>query len=670
MPNSPYTPPGVRVQEILSPSFSPLLDRPTSIAIIGEAQGFLAYTETLLLSDNTAVALRQTGVDLTTLVVKDALNPLVTYSGQDYSVTTNSSTGVTSIKRNLYTTIPDGQGVVAVASTTSPTGVISIPTTLNGATSTGTLTPSNGGNVNSVVVQSRGQFTAARDFNTTVTSNTAVIARKTSGSAIVDGQTVYVAYTRNSGATTYVDTLVLPGTSAVHLLTETSVDGSSIRVFNANPATDASLNGNVAAVTIYTAGATNDYVISSLPGTTFTLQRSTSGPTTLGLSSNRGQVKLSYQATPLDYYQPVRVSNPSDVESRFGSSIDASGNVNSPISFAAIIAFANGATDLVLQPLFHATDGTLNGVRVRPVYDNKTTYLSDWATSLSALRDLEDVNIIVPAISFQNVASLTDGDVLNILQRVASHINYMDQNDQYVIGLYGEDSTNGLRATDIVLQSHASTLAAGLFPERQVLVNQGSLDFPSPLGGSPIAVGGQYLAAAIAGGLAGRAIQIPATRKSIVGFSDVRDYRSKLDKLNDAASGLLVVEKVNGVVQVRHAITTAVADPNTRELSVIRSKHFMLESIRKTLDTQVVGQIVVDNRAPFVVATAIQGVLETLLSQGVIVGYSGLGARSLAPTNPSKIEARFSWRPAYPLNNIDIIFSLDATEGTTTVVQA
>jgi hypothetical protein len=46
---------------------------------------------------------------------------------------------------------------------------------------------------------------------------------------------------------------------------------------------------------------------------------------------------------------------------------------------------------------------------------------------------------------------------------------------------------------------------------------------------------------------------------------------------------------------------------------------------------------------------------------GAIVGYSGLGARSLAPSYPTVIEVRFNYAPAYPLNYIQIVFALDLT---------
>jgi hypothetical protein len=186
---TPYIPPQVTFTEVVSPSFQPILDRPTTVALVGEAQNFFSATETVSLVDSAPVALKQTGVDLITLVVKDALNPLLVYGTGDY-VTATDSAGVTTIARRLYTTIPNNTETLAVATTTGGSGapVVSIPVVLSGTTTSSTLVPGNGGSVTAVSLQSEGTFNTARDFTPTISSSTATVARKASGSSIVDGQ--------------------------------------------------------------------------------------------------------------------------------------------------------------------------------------------------------------------------------------------------------------------------------------------------------------------------------------------------------------------------------------------------------------------------------------------------------------------------------------------------
>jgi hypothetical protein len=170
----------------------------------------------------------------------------------------------------------------------------------------------------------------------------------------------------------------------------------------------------------------------------------------------------------------------------------------------------------------------------------------------------------------------------------------------------------------------------------------------------------------MAGMLAARPVQDTLTRKSVVGFIDVLDYRSTPDKNNDAQAGLTVIERKNGNVNVRHAITTAVSNINSQELSVVRAKLYMVESIRRTLDARIVGQIPADDNAPTIVGATVQGVLETLVQSGAIVSFSSLQARSLGPGAPATIEVRFGYKPSYPLNYVDVVFSVDVSSGSST----
>jgi hypothetical protein len=60
-------------------------------------------------------------------------------------------------------------------------------------------------------------------------------------------------------------------------------------------------------------------------------------------------------------------------------------------------------------------------------------------------------------------------------------------------------------------------------------------------------------------------------------------------------------------------------------------------------------------------------VLETYKSSDVIVDYSGLTVTQQS-TDPSVMEVKFRYRPAYPLNYVLISFGIDQTTGTVTDV--
>ena len=137
-----------------------------------------------------------------------------------------------------------------------------------------------------------------------------------------------------------------------------------------------------------------------------------------------------------------------------------------------------------------------------------------------------------------------------------------------------------------------------------------------------------------------------------------------------AEAGILVIEQAGTAPQVRHAVTTDVKNGVSQsELSVVRSKHFMMATLKNTVDTQIIGKVVADGNAPLVVSTAISSALETLKNNGDIVDFSDVQARTLT-NGPTTVDVRFNYRPAFPVNYINIGFSIDLTSGNSTLDQA
>jgi hypothetical protein len=66
---------------------------------------------------------------------------------------------------------------------------------------------------------------------------------------------------------------------------------------------------------------------------------------------------------------------------------------------------------------------------------------------------------------------------------------------------------------------------------------------------------------------------------------------------------------------------------------------------------------------PLQVKSVVAGVLESLLGEQAIVEYTELKAR-IASVDPSVIQVKFEYRPAYPLNYVLVTFSVNLTEGT------
>lgn len=459
------------------------------------------------------------------------------------------------------------------------------------------------------------------------------------------------------GYQTRTDQFVISGTSATPL-PGLPVGGTVSSVISVKDALDPS-KGN-------TDGSgyalTNDYTVSG----------NTISRVGAGAIADNTLLNVTYQYVPSNYYEPIRLYDLGSIESRFGSALDPTGTaINSPISYAASICFENGVDSIVIQPLFRrSTPGDPTTDKQQPNLSNSGTAgsyanSSTWADTLYGLRDIEDINVIVP-ITGQSQTNVTDSSQLAVFQVVQDHLQFMTGEDQYIVNLFGEDSSaSSSVAQKATLQAHASTLRSrygGVLAEQTVLVSPAKFTRALPGLGQSIPVGGQYAAAAIAGMLASRPASSALTRKVVSGFDSVAESRTLNEKNADAAAGLFVIENKSGNVLVRHAITLDTSSSARRELSVVRAKHRMIESVKDTLDRQIIGQIIADDNAPGIVSTTVSAVLEQLRLNRDLVDYSPVDAR-LTSLDPTIIEIRYSYRPSFPLNNVDVQFAIDLSTG-------
>lgn len=377
-------------------------------------------------------------------------------------------------------------------------------------------------------------------------------------------------------------------------------------------------------------------------------------------------VYVTYTYTPADYFLPIRMSNMSDIEARFGPAYDSTGEaINCELSYGASLAFENGAQELVLQPLFYNN----SGVKQQP-NDAQIATAATWADNFANLRDINAINILVPIVG-QSMPSVSDSVQLQILQAAQDHVKFMKDQQQYLMLITGEDSsTSNTSGQMLTLRTHGVTLAnryGGDLSEQTVMASPAKYFRYTPTANAKqIAVGGQYMACAIAGMVSSSNVSRSLTRKVVSGFSAVGERRELADKNNDAAAGLLVIEAKGGAIQIRHGITLNTTGGSAkREISVVRAKHVVIESIRDTVETQIIGQVIADGDAPLVVRSAIIGVLEELRIANDIVQYSDVQART-ASLDPTTIEVRFSYRPAFPVNYVNVVFALDLTTGNVT----
>lgn len=413
-----------------------------------------------------------------------------------------------------------------------------------------------------------------------------------------------------------------------------------------------------------TYAVTTDYTVNLSNGT---VTRVSSGSIPDG-----AQVNVVYQYVPADYWATIRLDSFGAVQNRFGPAYDSNGNVATPLSFAAMMAFQNGAQTLVCQPLFvRATPGDPSTVQSQP-NDSQAAASTSWADTLYVLRDIEDVDVIVPTIG-QSQANVNDAAWLAAVQTIQDHIAFMQSSEnQYIVSVLGEDSSaSNSVATAATIRTHTTTLQSrqtGTVNQNIVMVNTSKFTVINSVGTNLI-IGGQYAAAAIGGMIVGGDPSQTLTRKTVSGLTAVNDYRSKADKGTDASTGLMVLEQKGNSVVIRHAITIDNSSVSRSELSVVRQKFFMISSIQQTIDRNIVGQVIADANALVVISASITGILEALKSRRAIVDYGNIDARYQS-LNPTIVEVRFSYLPSFPVNYVNIVFSIDLSGGILTSTQA
>lgn len=565
-----YTSPGVTVTENTVPSVQPLTALPQVIALVGTGQGYKTSIERFILTGTAASTLKYTGVSTASVTVKNITQSSATVAAGNYTVVQSTNPdGVAASGDEAYT----------IARVAPPS---SAPTVT--ASGSGVLT---------------GTYQYAVSFVTPggVTGET--------GIGMVSSQV--------SVTSQLVNVLSIPvgdaGTTARYLY-RAKVTGGVVGTYYRV----ATINDNTTTILV---GGDNVSDATAASNNVTPKQGIATGDT----------VEVTYNYTDNNYYTPILFDNYPDVVDMYGAPFDSNGNISSQLSFAARMAFINGAQQLI--GLAAATSGT-----------------NDISTALGKLLDVEEVGIV-------SIVSGNSSDHTSLAAHCVSAAN----TGLYRLGIVGQDSSN----QTITAASLRST-AQAYNVENMILISPSSFNITNPVTLKPMAVGGQYMAAALLGMFAARDPQIPLTRKTVAGFLSPNETRTNADAALDASAGLCVVEYKGSVFRVRHSLTTAVTDTNKREASVVRSKYEMARQLRSSLDRTIVGMVLPVAQATSATNTAVATVLEQLVNFGVISSYRAIQSRMLA-SNPTTVEVRFEYTPSYPINNINVVFTINTQNG-------
>jgi hypothetical protein len=285
-----------------------------------------------------------------------------------------------------------------------------------------------------------------------------------------------------------------------------------------------------------------------------------------------------------------------------------------------------------------------------------TAYKNALVVAYEAVETDPSVNVLVAVTS-----GIIEADASGTLTDFRTALSGAAADGFYRFGVIGFDPGFDDGPDEILATSGSEYL-------RMMLAYAGpsGLQMYSGPGNSSFTVGHQYLAAAYAGRMAALPVQQALTRQVIAGFSGLAGTPLSNSLKNQYSAAGIAVTEVDRFsrLQVRHGVTTDITNVNTREASVVRGKDAMVTSLAEGTQSSGLIGAPLDDELLFSVKSTVQGVLENAVADEVINAYSGLVVR-VTSNDPTVVEVKFAYKPAYPLNYIVISFSIDMSTGAT-----
>jgi hypothetical protein len=445
------------------------------------------------------------------------------------------------------------------------------------------------------------------------------------------GATVVCLVGRGLGYNTFTETVSFAGGN-VAPLTQQGIDPESIVVFDSSQTYVEDASPTLHDYSVVQTG--------SGPTLVTTINREPSGA--LPTSTT---VTVTYHYTNSTYYGLNSFSDYASFVDVYGQPFDPStGNLISPLSMAAQVAFQNGA-NVIFAVSLSGTGSTA----------------SQFAAALALTLTNFDINIVVPL--YEDATNGTTAE--SYLGALESYLVTAEADGYPRIALVGLPQAFTGTGPDV--------LATQVAYRRIVLVWPQAFQFYNSINNVTQTVDGIYFAAACAGVLAGQAINRGLTRSQIKNFSGiplaVAQTLTGTNKNLWSSKGVSVAEvNRNSQLVVRHGVTTDVSSVQNREISIVREQDALFDLIQISLNqANLIGTPIIATTAMSVKAI-ISSALETLLTAGTIAGYTNLLVRqqALPGGDPTVIECTFSWQPTYPLNYITVVFSLDLNTGNLT----
>lgn len=362
-----------------------------------------------------------------------------------------------------------------------------------------------------------------------------------------------------------------------------------------------------------------------------------------GGSIDEGEiVTVTFRYADEAFFGVNRFTEFESVEAYYGRALDLESNeIVSPLTLAARVAFENGARSVALVVISGAVTAQA------------------LADGMQKLESASDVGLVVPL-----PVGIGNADASDAALALADHIENAVDNGNFRVGLLGFD-------TEVTLD-HAP-VAESIQNERIVLAFPNRLNYYNGETNQSLVVGGQYLAAAYAGQLVRNGVAFPLTRKRVRSFAGLpgsvvaQMSRSFKDNLSSRGVAVAELSRAQNLI-VRHGVTTDRTNVMTREVSLVRAKDAMVIAIETAIESSgIIGSPMTEDTR-LIVKALVTGALETVKENGTIVNYREVRVRQ-PDSRPDVVEAKFEYRPAYPLNYVLVSFSVDITSGEVDLTQ-
>lgn len=384
---------------------------------------------------------------------------------------------------------------------------------------------------------------------------------------------------------------------------------------------------------------------SPIPGVNLTVTETTG--TTVGdtvvITTNAGSAKepeagdtyfVTYKVRRSDF-QPRLMFRFADVKKAYGNIVEAfnpDGTVAqlNNLSLAAYLTMINGSSGVVLTQTDFGTSGASTA--------------TDYIDALDKLKDREDIGTVIPLTSDNIVREFAKTHVIECSGR-----EFRRERMAFV------SAPAGSSLEELI------AMARGLSHKRVVLVTPTMATTEvQDMNGNPvvISVEGFFIAAALAGLNHSSRFDVaePLTRKRIVGFRTLEGEFLKPEKDRLSENGVLTIQTIGASHSVRQSITTSTASVEEREISITKITDFTALAVRSACE-RFIGSKLVDE-TPIWVESSISNILQALVNDKIIQAFGGVSA-FVDPNRPDTIQCSFQFKPIYPVNFINITFSIN-----------